>query len=126
MVFNVIIRVITRSILVALSLLAIVPEAGAQILWKLKHSDVWNGPDSTIDSSIFFSSLSCSGSNCTAAAIAIGGEHNDVKRITFFYSNDGGISWHEQPCSIPLPLITNSGITKLQQIDSLNVVGIGD
>src|SRR5579872_5659749 len=118
---------IIKSIFVALMLLAVSSEARAQIIWKLKHSDAWNAPDLSIDSSICFTSVSCSGNNCTAAAINIKGQNNDIKRITFYRSWDGGISWNEQPTNVSLsPILTNAGITAIQQIDSLNVVGIGD
>src|SRR6202030_2961224 len=45
----------------------------------------------------------------------------------FYRSNDGGKSWTEQH-SVPAtpPILTNQGITTLQQIDSSNAVGIGD
>jgi hypothetical protein len=117
----------TRLLIAVLSLLAFVPGANGQVIWKLKHSDVWKSTDSTIDSSICFTSVSCSGNNCTAAGIVIKGLNYDIKRITFYRSTDAGISWKEQskPISLP-PIITNFGITKMQQIDSLNVVGIGD
>jgi photosystem II stability/assembly factor-like uncharacterized protein len=116
-----------RYCIVALSLLIFSSGAGAQITWKIKHSDTWKTADSVVDSSICFTSVSCSGNNCTAAAIVISGQYNDIKRITFYRSNDGGLSWDEQIFKTSLPaFITNFGLTKIQQIDSLNVVGIGN
>ncbi|MBS1902589.1 MAG: T9SS type A sorting domain-containing protein [Bacteroidetes bacterium] len=94
----------------------------------MTHSDSWVSSTGHLDSLICFTSLSCKGNNCTAGAIITTDPNHAVsKRLTIFRSNDGGVSWHEQPFQIQYPLfLTNSGITKIQQIDSLHAVGIAD
>jgi photosystem II stability/assembly factor-like uncharacterized protein len=118
---------INRTIFAALVLLSLVAEVQAQILWKHRTSDVWlNSETKDIDSSICFTALSCEGNNCTAAAILFN-QIYPAGRLAFYHSDDGGLSWLEQQHNVPNKAgITNWGITKIQQIDSLHVVAIGD
>ena len=117
-----------KSFFAVLSLLVFSPGARAQIMWDVTRSDAWLAPDLTVDTQYFYSAVSCFGNNCTVAATVY-----DVINpkphyaITFYRSTDGGVSWRKQVPNVTLPaIITNRGITKIQQIDSLNVVGIGD
>jgi hypothetical protein len=91
-------------------------------------SDTYVNPNSnTIDSSVCYTALSCFGNNCTVAAIIYDNEFKKRPRVTFFRSNDGGGTWTEQPHSFSDSyMLFNYGITKLQQIDSLYAIGIGD
>jgi len=114
--------------IILLVLLAFKSEALAQILWKHVTSDVWINPQTQeVDSSICFTALSCYGDNCTAAAILFNYPINPVGRIAFYRSNNGGLSWNEQPQNLPNepPDITNWGMTRIQQIDSVNAVASG-
>lgn len=103
-------------------------DVGAQILWEHKTSDIWLNPETNQrDSSICFTSMDCSGNNCTAAAIVFNYPINPIGRTAFFRSNDGGVSWFEQSDSIPLKAqVYTIGITKIQQLDSLHAYCIGD
>lgn len=95
-------------------------EVRAQYLWKITHND----HDKNFRYS--FTSVSCQGNQCTAAGLKIGDDSYHIK-IIFFRSTDGGQSWLEQDPGLPYQLGQNQNyISQLQQIDSLNVVGIGD
>jgi photosystem II stability/assembly factor-like uncharacterized protein len=118
---------LSHQIFIVLSLLMISLGAKAQVEWHLTHSDQWK-TGTKVDSEVCFTCLDCKGNDCSAGALVIrnpqtGGD----KRVTIFRSNDGGVSWHEQPLFMDLPpILTNQGLTKIQQIDSLNVTAIGD
>jgi hypothetical protein len=76
-----------------------------------------------------FNRLSCAGGSCTAVARVL---DDSVKifgktRIVFFRSDDLGEHWTEQDPKLPLQ--NGSGTIKInaiQQIDSLNVIAVGD
>jgi photosystem II stability/assembly factor-like uncharacterized protein len=102
--------------------------AKGQIIWKVTQSGDWVSPTKHLDSNVCFTAVSCSGNDCTAAGIVIRNPNSSPdKRIVLYRSYDAGKTWKEQSCNIVfVSQLTNNGITKLKQIDSLNVVGIGD
>lgn len=111
------------------SLLYFSTGVSAQIFWKHKTSDIWLNPETKKrDSTIAFTTMSSYGKSVTAAGVLSNFPSNPIgRRIVFYRSNDGGLTWYEQPHLVPnVPEISNWGITKLQQIDSLHAVGIGD
>jgi photosystem II stability/assembly factor-like uncharacterized protein len=100
----------------------------AQIFWEHKTYDAWINPDTQeSDSTLAFTAISNYGRNITAAALLFRDNGSSFARVTFYRSNDDGVTWFEQPPAVPdEPFILNWGITKIQQIDSLHVVAIGD
>lgn len=117
-----------RLLLPMLALQLLLTGVQAQVVWKHTTSDVWINPEtSLVDSANCFTALSCYGDNCTAAAIRFVDDHFRPTGIVFYRSNDGGMSWFEQPHTISnTPNITSWGISGIQQIDSLNAVAFGD
>ena len=75
-----------------------------------------------------FTALSSDGEECTAAGFAINDSFYGARiHIMFSRSHDGGLTWTEQDPGLPPEIGQNQNqITVIQQIDSLNVVGIGD
>lgn len=102
-----------------------IPNATAQLVWKVKHSSIATQDGSRIDSEYNFTALSSSGNVCTAGAIV--SYDNRYKRIAFFRSDDGGASWAEQLDSLPVSMIlTNNGIRKIQQVDPMTAFAFLD
>src|SRR6187402_2201361 len=74
----------------------------AQILWEHKTYDAWINPDTQeVDSTLAFSAISNYGRNITAAAILFRDDSSSFARITFYRSNDDGLTWFEQPPAVP-------------------------
>lgn len=76
-----------------------------------------------------FNWVDCSGETCIAAGIVTDTSIHGAPRIRnmFFRSTDGGETWIEQDPGLPLDYVNSqTQIHKVQQIDSLNAVGIGD
>jgi hypothetical protein len=104
----------------AIWLLTLSSEARSQILWHVTHTDADK------NYSYHFTSISCKGNNCTAGALL---EDIEKKKfsIVFYRSADGGQTWTLQDPGLPYELGQNQNeISVIQQIDSLNVIGIGD
>jgi hypothetical protein len=110
------------QLLFAISCFAHLPNvAGAQGYYR------WHPLYTSNDSgyTYSFSSVSSIGNVCTVAGLRMLGKPFG-SRIMFFRSNDGGITWAEQDPGLPPENPLSNHITKVQQIDSLNVVAIGD
>jgi Secretion system C-terminal sorting domain len=95
-----------------------------QYVWHFTHSDRDTG-------SLFysFSSVDCASSVCTAAGSTIDTSRNVTYpyKLLFFRSTDGGLTWIDQDPGLPLLRGNDDNvISKVQQIDSLNAVGIAD
>jgi photosystem II stability/assembly factor-like uncharacterized protein len=105
---------------VALSFLMISSEARGQFKWMVTHTD----EDWRYD--YRFQSVSCFGDNCTAAGILT--DHLRFTDILMFWrSIDGGSTWRMQdPKLSELDGNHNNILTRIQQIDSLNIVAIGN
>jgi photosystem II stability/assembly factor-like uncharacterized protein len=93
--------------------------------WHLTHDG--NGPGTTYYS---FDYLDCVANVCTAAGSIVDTSNNfasDRIKLMFFRSTDGGESWTDQDPHLP-PFEENlsNWWSKVQQIDSLNAVGIAD
>ena len=92
--------------------------------WHTTHSD-HNG-----QFRYAFTALSSAGEECTAAGLVIDDSmvgDGPAIRIMFFRSHDGGLTWIEQDPGLPREFGQNQNeISVVQQIDSLNVVAIGD
>lgn len=116
----------SRLLLFAL-FFAVAPVLRAQLLWEHKTNYQWINPETQeSDSDITFTAIASNGKCITAAAVSSFPAARPY-RITFYRSNDDGLTWFEQSPSVPFHLsLTNKGITKLQQIDSLHVVGTGE
>ncbi|MEI8135227.1 MAG: T9SS type A sorting domain-containing protein [bacterium] len=112
-----------------LQLLVLVSGVEAQFYWPVTFDSRWI-TDTHIDSTICFTSVSCNGNNCTAAAVINFDPDNysiSNQRIALYRSGDGGRSWYEQPHNLKFSLSEIvDGLIKIQQIDSLNAVAIGD
>ncbi len=108
------------AITLFLALTAFAVGARAQILWHLIHSD------QIADTIFAFQSISCSGNNCTTSAVIFVG--SSYKQTVLFYeSTDGGKTWFSQVPNVSYPTtFRDYGFTKIQRIDSLNIVGISD
>ncbi|HYM20176.1 MAG TPA: T9SS type A sorting domain-containing protein [Candidatus Kapabacteria bacterium] len=117
-----------KIVFVVFALTILIVSAKAQVVWNVTHSDDWWSASGNLDSNICFTSVSCNGDNCTAAGRLVADPNNIPEAsIVIYRSNDGGKSWERQPFDIPfIGQTINHGITKLVQIDSLNVVGIAD
>ena len=102
--------------------------ARAQYHWTITH------PSQIGSTRYSFLSVSCRGNCCTAAGFVIdslGEEVNHFVRrawnIMLFRSNDAGLTWAEQdPHLAPYKSSNQNMLNKIQQIDSLNVVAVGD
>ena len=115
---------------VILSLLAITPGAKAQYVWDVAQD--WH--DST--HTYYLTDISCNGDNCSAGGWI--GEYPidyHFKQVppqkcsmVIYHSIDGGISWRVQDPHLPISLRApgNNYFSRIQQIDSLNVVAVGD
>ncbi len=95
--------------------------ARAQFVWELSQPKENNNRYQ-----YNFSALSCSGDNCTVA-----GTQRDYitskLAIIFWHSVDGGSSWTLQDPQLPWEIGDNQNkFYGIQQIDSLNVIAIGD
>ncbi len=101
---------------------ALIPVAArAQLDWKVTREPIVN------DTEFFVESLSCSGNNCTASGF-FDPPNTALRTIIFYHSTDAGRTWTIQNPGLPPEFTLGSGleIIVLDQIDSLNVVGIGD
>jgi hypothetical protein len=113
---------ITRRLSIILCLISMIfaMDMRAQLRWKVTHTD-------QIGSIQFeFKSISCSGNNCTMGAVVVG---QDKPRFapTLYQSSDGGIIWSSQVPDVNFPFVfPTRGFVKIQQIDSLNIIAIGD
>ncbi len=120
-------RYYSTSITVVLSLLTTLSGASAQYRWHVTHSDhALKSAKAYYQYS--FTSVDCSGEVCTAAGFVLDSSIHAIghTRIMFFRSTDDGSSWVEQDPGLPLQRGTQNEIRVVQQIDSLNVVAIGD
>jgi photosystem II stability/assembly factor-like uncharacterized protein len=109
-----------RHIALGLALLTISSGVQAQFRWHVAHSDN--------DSTYFYSfrAVSSDGLNCTVSGIKYVNSPPSAQ-IMFFRSNDGGFTWTEQDPHLPVEKNSHQNhIVKVQQIDSLNVVAIGN
>ena len=92
----------------------------AQYNWHVAHSD------QILDTQFAFRSVSCSGNNCTVGAIKVDFSPFQLQGL-FYQSTDGGKSWYTQIPKVNFPAnFFNIGFTKIQRIDSLNIVAISD
>jgi hypothetical protein len=84
-------------------------------------------PEFAGDTQFFsWSTFSCIGNNCTASVLANNTANWSVY-ILFKRTNDGGRTWTTQDPGLPNQFVAYANrITKIEQIDSLNVVAIGD
>ncbi len=107
------------SALFALFTLSVCPIAHAQHVWNV----TFDQKDDTTQSYLPFIFAS-RGNYCTAVALAV---RKTEEVFEFIRSNDGGLTWHEQ-WSVPEYDINNGYVFvfAMQQIDSLNVVAVGD
>jgi len=111
-------RTLVISILTCLTLVS--GTRAQQYSWKITHY-------ASLDTLLYsFTAISCTGENCTAAGLVIGQRLTPV-RIMFFRSSDGGLTWTEQDPGLPVEKSTvQNSISAIQQIDSLDVVAVGD
>ncbi len=100
-------------------------EARCQTVWHITHPDVVG------NTNYVFTALAGKGSWVTAAANIR--DYSDTThrpydwRLAFLRSNDGGESWVEQLPNLPRRRDQSYGwVRQVLQIDSLNVVAIGD
>jgi photosystem II stability/assembly factor-like uncharacterized protein len=113
-----------NSFFVALAFLIIVSNAGAQFKWKITHAD-----HDSLYAQYSFTALSCSGENCTVAGLRWDTltPPRAYIDIVFWRSTDGGSTWVVQNPGLPIEAGQNQNqFYHIQQIDSLNVVAIGD
>jgi len=104
-----------------LSWLALMPAT----TWAQFHCKI-TIPEVEADTQFIVTSVSCAGNNCTASILADKVQSYDVK-ILFQRSNDGGRTWAIQDPGLPNQIVAyRNRITKVEQIDSLNIVAIGD
>src|ERR1035441_2303614 len=114
---------ILLSCIAILSWLAFVPATKAQFLCDIKE------PASVGDTENDFNCISCNGNNCTAALnvfVSSIAYPNPNTTIGFMRSNDGGRTWAFQNPGLPGEVLQGGFIRVVQQIDSLNVVAVGD
>lgn len=89
-------------------------------MWHLTHADA----DKDFEYS--FTALSCNGSACTVAGLLLNKQTHWIS-IVFWRSNDGGNTWIIQDPGLPIQRgQSQNQFTSIQQIDSVNVVAIGD
>ena len=104
----------------ALSCLVLVPGARGQYVW---HSVLLADVDN--NHSYAYYAVACNETNCTAAGQYV--VDDTLVWTKMFRSIDGGISWTEQDPGLPVtPGQNYNTILRIQQIDSLNIVGAGD
>jgi photosystem II stability/assembly factor-like uncharacterized protein len=117
-----------RLILVLFALTSFVVSANAQLVWSIAHSDWHMGHTGHLDSNFEFSAISSFGSNCTlGASVTDTTIHPIVKHYFFYRSSDNGANWYRQMPNISNPISFGSrDFIQIQQIDSLNIVAIGD
>ncbi len=107
--------------LIAFASLFLTHGAKAQFLWSLSQPNEVNNRYQ-----YQFSCLSCFGDDCTAAG-RIRDYVTTKLNIVFWHSIDGGANWEMQDPNLPFETGDNQNqISVIQQIDSLNIVGIGD
>lgn len=116
-----------RIIFTAFACLAFVPGMRAQqYRWSLSHPGVVPIPGSTASYVYSFSAVDCYGEVCTAAG-TIGGSAFTGTHLMFFRSTNGGLTWADQDPDLQSSMSTEEYvIQKVQQIDSINAVGIGN
>ncbi len=101
------------------SLLLVNSDAEAQFYWQTRQKDY----DWRYDYN--FQALSCDGKNCTVAGM-VTDNLKDVQSLMFWRSTDGGMTWGMQdPDFSAIDGGHSNWFLGIQQIDSLNVVGIG-
>jgi photosystem II stability/assembly factor-like uncharacterized protein len=72
-----------------------------------------------------FTALDCNGNNCTAAALAY--DYSELGyRLLLFRSENGGLTWTVQDPRLPVQDQEGIFLWTVEQIDSLNVIAIGD
>ncbi len=121
--FNTALKMKSLLVIIILSLSLFLAEgAKGQYVWSVTH------PDTAIGYSYYFTTLSCSGENCTAGGIYTDGGFNFKHAFfAFWRSNDGGNTWLLQdPKFGNIGTVRGYQITSIQQIDSLNVVAASD
>ena len=105
------------SFLLVLTHLTLTSGAHAQFTWQISH------PAQAGRFHYSFAQISSFGECCSAAGRSVDDSAKPrTIRTVIFRSNDGGLSWTEQYPGSPRWL----GFSGIQQIDSLNVVAIGD
>jgi photosystem II stability/assembly factor-like uncharacterized protein len=115
-----------RAIFIIHALLAISTGVRAQFLespflWEVSHVDT------TSQYYYCFTALSCSGNNCTAALLLHDRSFQFGFSMMLSRTTDGGYTWSIQDPDLPDQCCnTNNMLRRIQQIDSLNVVAIGD
>ncbi len=110
-----------KILFIIVACLAFGSPARGQWVWQDTH-----GP-SDQDTEYVFNSVSCSGYNCTAVGFS-SSPFTNLEHLLLLRSNDGGMSWAEQPSGQPDQqyAFQNSWVSLVDQIDSLNVVAVGD
>ncbi|HET6400783.1 MAG TPA: T9SS type A sorting domain-containing protein [Candidatus Kapabacteria bacterium] len=113
-------------IFVALAYLAFVPGARAQQYgWRITHPAFVPIPGSNVSYRYGFTSVDCYGEVCTAAG-NVNGTAFTGTHLMFFRSTNGGLTWADQDPDLPSAKGNDEdGITKVQQIDALDAVGVG-
>ncbi|HWF44986.1 MAG TPA: T9SS type A sorting domain-containing protein [Candidatus Kapabacteria bacterium] len=114
-------RLLEYSLLLACLIFA--SGARAQYRWHVTHPSYDNHGHS-----FKFTSLDCWGEVCIAGGIKTDTSLKTVQAsaIIFYRSTDGGQTWAEQDPNLPHERIIGNQIEAVQQIDSLDAVGVGD
>ena len=95
----------------------------AQLLFHVTFGSSQYSPGRWTDR---FFAASCSGNYCTASELSIDWSTYQLSKV-FRRSNDGGVTWIKQDPGVPYARGENEGsFWIVDQIDSLNVVAIGD
>jgi photosystem II stability/assembly factor-like uncharacterized protein len=108
----------------AFALLTFCSGARAQFVWQTSKTD----NDWRYD--YRFTSLSCNGDNCTAT-VGVWDKLKLANYDIFLRTTDGGFTWETQDPLLPAKFGTSgkgqqSILKKIQQIDSLNVISVGN
>jgi photosystem II stability/assembly factor-like uncharacterized protein len=123
--------IMNKILVIAIACLTIVSGARAQssYRWDIVHSQI----DSVSADTVYeynFTALDSWDEICIAAGIKQNVEikTTDRNEVMFFRSTNGGRTWTEQDPGLPHFKGTNQdySIKKVQQIDSVNAVGLGD
>ncbi len=73
-----------------------------------------------------FYDVDCYGEVCTAVGTHLIGGTQDIYVDLCFRSTDDGLTWIEQDPGLPRDIGYNHSLRKIQQLDSLNAVAVGD
>lgn len=116
-------NIVRRSAILLLAVLGLLTEARAQFVWELNH------PMRDTQFEYLFDDVSCFKDDCTAGALIRPVPYNpsDSYKQVLFRTKDGGRTWEMQdPQLPPICCVDQYQLRIVQQIDSLNIVGIGD